>query len=112
MARFKATKDQLADLLAKAANASAPVGMGFLHYDGRKTFTAKDFPNPQHGADYVQGRMVKFYPYEVSPGLWELDEPAHGYQSWAGKYPTAKALIEAAGLKVEDEVQPTQSKEI
>lgn len=108
MAKFRATKDQVSHLLALASNASAPMGMGFLHYDPGTKFEAKDFPRPEYGTDYVQGRMVKCSPLEVGEGMYELNEPAHDYQSWITTYPTAKDLIEAAGLKVEEEPTPQQ----
>lgn len=109
--KFKATRDDIAKLLATATNASIPAGTGLLIAltTFGKTYTAEDFVGVR-SADYIGGRMVKLYPREIEPDVWEIGEPQfvagdmeRTYQSWGGTYPTAKALIEAAGLTALDD---------
>ena len=104
--RFKATKEELARVFATAVNASKSAGMGFIHYQS-KDYAPEDFAGVQ-SVDYFDGRMVKLYPRSVEDGVYELRDPKYDandmertYQSWGGTYPTALALIEAAGLHAE-----------
>lgn len=103
--RFHATEEQVRHLLALATNASVPAGLGFLQAT-TKEFTAADFPVGTESVDYVQGRMVKLVVYGNLEEGRRIREPQYvagdmerTYQSWGGKYPTASALIEAAGLE-------------
>lgn len=105
-AKFKATKEELARVFATAVNASKPAGMGFIHYQS-KDYAPEDFAGMQ-SIDYFDGRMVKLYPRSIADGVYELNDPEYDardmertYQSWGGTYPTAQALIEAAGLQIE-----------
>lgn len=102
MVKFKATNDEIKNLFAVATNASSPMGLGYLHYTN-KVFTSADFDDQylDRGTDYVQGRMVKLRPRKVSDGIWKVEEPDIEYQSWSKSFPTARSLVEAAGLVVE-----------
>lgn len=93
-----------------AYQASAPMGLGFLHERGgesredviRATFRPQsDFAKkndwPIEGsADYCHGRMMKIILKCKDGTLTCNDTPRYDYQSWAGKYPTYAALIDAA----------------
>ena len=82
-----------------AYTASSVVGMGFLQAvdDMTEDFLVESLDKERPYIDYGAGRMMKV-------GLW-LDtdtsakvysgEAREGYQSWAWKYPTYEALIEA-----------------
>lgn len=97
--RFKATDDQVRQIMANAVNASSPMGMGFLHATN-KLFSAEDFkdcalkPSGAH-LDYVQGRMVKLYIRSIADGSWRISgAPPNGeYQSWVKEYPTYENLV-------------------
>ena len=99
--KFKATEKQVQKMAALASNASIPIGMGFLQHNPNKEFGAHDF-EIRGGIflDYVMGRMVKLRISKVKPDYWEIpdQEPTPDYQSWCGKYPTYKDLMEAAGI--------------
>jgi hypothetical protein len=87
--------------LLLAYRASAPMGLGFLHYkpnnaEDEKALLDSVRPGDLH-ADYVSGRMVKLYIRQKGNTLTVADyAPRSDYQSWAGTYPTYTALIEAA----------------
>ncbi len=92
-------------MCANAVNASEPMGYGVIHFEdteyGPEHFD-HDLEHTFH-IDYFRGRMVKLV-IKLLPAedtLWEMKltrgEPQVDYQSWAKKYPTAKALIESAG---------------
>lgn len=105
MIKFRATDQQVAEILALAVNASHPGGpqsLGWLHYRPEKIFTADELlPYIDKGTDYVQGRMVKCRPERLHGDLWQLhDPPDVEYQSWVETYPTSQALVEAAGVKI------------
>jgi hypothetical protein len=79
--------------------------MGFIHYEPRE-YDDGDFAGTI-SLDYYAGRMVKLYPKSLGDGVYQIGEPQYDasdpertYQSWGAKYPTAQALIEAAGLAV------------
>lgn len=99
--KFRATKEQVSEIVANAVNASVARGMGFLHYDGARIFTAEDFlPDVEESPtnlnyDYVQGRMVKLFIREVEDGIWQTEsgEARSDYQSWRYRYPTFKDLV-------------------
>jgi hypothetical protein len=99
--KFKATDDQIKQVMALATNAARPMGMGFLHHDPAHDFHAADFAAAA-GLDYVQGRMVKLWINRdrAEPGVWTCPdtEPRSDYQSWRHKYPTWQALLAAAGI--------------
>jgi len=112
--KFKATDEQVKTMAALACNASAGMGMGLIHYDKRHEAKPEDFKFRELGQgtreitlDYWNGRMVKLYirnkPSIIAPAeepdTWHIipDVPRGDYQSWVSKYPTAQALIEAAG---------------
>ncbi len=84
-----------------AYQASRPMGLGVLHEKGgepREAVIEATFPaNSDSGhADYVFGRMMKTY-FNVTHGIITCGDNVRGdYQSWAGKYPTSAALIDAA----------------
>jgi len=98
---FKATDDEVRQIMANAVNASTPAGIGF--------FQARPGDKPKeeiviHGvapervvsADYYEGRMVKLTIRERAGGEWEVvypREPRIDYQSWAGKYQSIAALV-------------------
>lgn len=94
-----------------AYQASRPAGLGFLHEKGgesRETVISETFPNDATSgyADYCHGRMMKTSLHVKGEVLSCNDEPHHDYQSWAGKYQTYAALIDAAeaSLKVKSTV--------
>lgn len=96
--QFKATDEQIKQIAANAVNASAPMGMGHLHFTNKK-FEPKEFEVPEKGTfslDYVQGRMVKLTLWNKD-GVWKTPDraPDIEYQSWMTKYPTYEALIQS-----------------
>jgi len=100
---IEATDEQVKTMGALAANASEPMGMGFLHYDGGTTFKPEDFKLDPRGffPDYVQGRMVKLRMWRKGPNSWEIpDEARPDYESWCGKYPSYTDLARAAGVVI------------
>lgn len=102
--KFKATPEQVKQIIANAVNAAIPVGMGFLHFIP-KTYTAADIPDDRlvHGVDYFDGRMTKLYIESHGDGTYSLpdDKPRRDYQSWCGSFPTYRALVESAGAQCE-----------
>jgi hypothetical protein len=108
--KFKATDEQVKEVVALAINASVPAGMGFLHFDPSKVFRAADIKIGHSGdmrvidVDYAQGRMVKLLIREsaTNPGIWQVVRPAGSptpdYQSWISTYPSLEKLLEAAGI--------------
>lgn len=100
--KFRATKDQMIDIALNAINASAPIGLGILHYK-EKEYTREDFLEqfPQfydHGVvdiDYFHGRMVKFYVCkERDSELYVVRDAIRSeYQSFSHSYPTMKSLL-------------------
>jgi hypothetical protein len=105
MITFKATPYQIRQIFANAINASSPVGLGLLHFE-KRDYNPEECPGPTDGeseyisTDYFFGRMVKFS-LKKSPteGVysvgWGGGPPNRDYQSWAGKYPTYKALLDS-----------------
>jgi len=92
------TKEQAIEIATNAINASAPMGMGRIHFED-KNYTqdevAKSFGNDDQASfDYYHGRMVKLHFFKspngdyIFPSLVDVE-----YQSWAGKYPTYEDLI-------------------
>lgn len=102
--KIKATDEQVQKMCALATQASQPVGMGFLHYDGGTLFGPSDFLIPPRRVvylDYVQGRMVKLTMREVEPGIWEASDPISAdYESWIRAYPSYAELAAAAEAEV------------
>lgn len=103
----EATDNQVLEMAAKAANASAPMEMGFLHHDGAKVFVPEDFQifgelRREIDLDYVKGRMVKFRGVQDKNGTWLIGngDPRSDYQSWSRTYPTYESLALAVGAKV------------
>jgi len=102
--KFKATEDQVKNLMAVAVNASKPMGLGFVSYTD-KVFAVDDFDLIGH-LDYVEGRMVKLYIFrELGDDNWSVNKYSHfnnipniGYNSWASIYPTYEELFNAAGI--------------
>ncbi len=99
MIYFRATEDQVKQMMALATNASAPAGLGHLHATN-KVFKPEDFEIVGGFCilDYVQGRMVKFSAHRVNGDIWAASEHVRpDYQSWAWKYPSYGQLARAAG---------------
>ena len=89
--RFRATNEQMHQIMAAAANASIPVGLGFLHFGPSQQIKPDDFEVSDATRtaiiDYHGGRMVKFSAIRVGPDAWESsDTISHEYQSWAQRY--------------------------
>lgn len=83
-----------------AYQASSPAGLGLLHERGgesRGTVISETFNEAGMGsADYCHGRMMKTH-FRIKEGVLSCnDTPRYDYQSWAYKYPTYAALIDAA----------------
>ena len=96
---FEATEEQVKQIFCNAINASSPAGMGNIHYQA-KEYIPEDIKADEDGvfdADYFAGRMVKLCIIPKEKGCREIIRPVcfpHiEYQSWAGKYPTCKDLI-------------------
>jgi hypothetical protein len=106
MIKFRASKEQLCQIMANAVNASAPMGMGFLRYDKTKQYKPEDFEdNVASGnleLDYVDGRMVKLSIRSAEEDTYTLREPRPDYQSWCRKYHTVADLVTSAGAEVLD----------
>lgn len=101
----RATDEQVQEMCALAANASAPMGMGYLHFRPEVRFKAEDFPvlSSDSGVylDYVQGRMVKLSLHRVGENEWQAaDQISSEYESWVNRYPSYAELAEAAGATV------------
>ena len=103
MIKFKATKEQVAQICANAINASLPMGMGIYQYNPQHTFTAKEclglVPDNEGGycsLDYVEGRMVKMH-IKKAGDSWEINnlKVSEDYQSWGRKYPTYDVLLKS-----------------
>lgn len=105
---FKATKEQLLQMMANAVNASAPVGLGALHFRS-KIYTPEELERYLYGTpdeihsvdmDYVDGRMVKLFIHAIHVELYVMRyefQPA--YQSFYHKYPTGASLLESVGIE-------------
>lgn len=78
-----------------AYQASGVVGMGV--FQARDSVTKEQLIG-DYGldADYAYGRMMKTYLTVKDNTLSCNDTPRSDYQSWARKYPTYAALIDAA----------------
>lgn len=100
--KFKASAEQMAEIMANAYNASVSVGLGYLSASPA-SISKKDFLSAAEyvdekgylSLDYVQGRMVKLH-MERKDGFWQVPDhpPRADYQSWCQRYPDYKALIE------------------
>jgi len=93
------TIDQALQIAANAVNASAPMGMGMLHYKNteyRPEQMRSCVDESGLHIDYFQGRMVKLRA-SCKDGLYSFSDslPRHDYQSWASTYPTYDALIQS-----------------
>jgi len=103
--KIRATDEQVQKMCALAAQASRPVGMGFLHFDSDTVFKPEDFRvlPEDRGVylDYVQGRMVKLSLRRVAAGVWEAAaQISPDYESWIRTYPSYADLARAAGAEV------------
>lgn len=89
------TEEQAIKIATNAVNASAPVGMGFLHHE-EKDYTEVEVMDSFPHFDYFHGRMVKLsFRKDGEEFVFSDYEPDIEYQSWAGKYPTYRALVES-----------------
>lgn len=102
MITFTATDEQVREVLANAVNASIPMGLGHLHYDGSYKFSPDDFLETNYlSLDYVQGRMVKLHIQDKGDGVYRIFDsagPRADYQSWVTRYPTYENLLASAGI--------------
>ena len=88
-----------------------PLGMGFIQDKPETTEdqvwegvqSASDYPGPGHSkpgkayGDYVFGRMMKMMVAYTEDSIELNDfEPQADYQAWCVKYPTYRALAQAA----------------
>lgn len=104
MITIKATDEQIKQMFINAANASKPLGMGFLHYE-EKGYTISDIETEdEYHADYFHGRMMKTWFKKESDGVWVVgrgpDIPNPEYQGWASIYPTYEKLAETVGAEI------------
>lgn len=117
--KFRATNEQLCQLLANIYNASKAIGLGGLRVKDNVAkpedvpgllSTANDyvdyqmrmFSNGWLSLDYWHGRCVKTDINHIEGDLYRLRdvEPNPAYQSWATTYPTLEALLESVdGIK-------------
>lgn len=99
---LKGSETQLKQMFANAANASSPVGMGFLQAENKK-YEVEDIE--EMNADYFHGRMMKTCFTEIEAGIYKVDRgpdiPNPEYQGWALTYPTYELLADTAGVAVE-----------
>lgn len=105
---FKATKQQLKEIIKNAVNASRPMGMGFLQFE-EKDYTPEEIKLPSDivpcpiYVDYFAGRMVKLHFALAGDDRWKTrNEVELDYQSWARKYPTTLDLLKASGIEEYD----------
>lgn len=95
--------------LELAYNPSQAMGLGHLHYqpggipaDQLKAIREYGEKKNNVGADYLNGRMVMLFMHIQSDGVYISDlDPSPYYQSWASRYPTNKALLDAASKALE-----------
>lgn len=101
--KFKASKEQLQQIIANVVNASKPMGMGFFHYKLDKIYKPQDFcvDGKEIYIDYFEGRCVKLM---IKNNLSSYEIPNTNinkeYQSWGNIYPTYKYLIELVGGEI------------
>jgi hypothetical protein len=109
--KFKATDEQLKEIIANAVLASRPVGMGFLSFD--PSLHKKQILDSlasyticrQHAIDYFQGRMVKLW-LKSEGDIRSLPDrpPEPDYQSWCSRYPTYEDLVKSVeGVEICEE---------
>lgn len=103
--RFTAKTDQLKRVVARAVNASSPVGLGLIHYENRdyypNQFMLDADKDKEIYIDYYRGRMVKLL-LKRKGDFWEAeDEIRADYQSWRPTYPTITALLQSEGIEVQ-----------
>lgn len=96
------TKDEIANVMCCAINASIPMGLGRLHYKNKK-YTPEDvkflIDKDFYSLDYFDGRMVKLYIDKVGNNKFNISDRTNPeYQSWAIKYPTVEQLVAASKL--------------
>jgi len=113
MIKFKATTEQLQALYALLYNASAPMGLGHLHYNPDTMLPEQVTVEVEKGfyMDYVKGRMVKFMCRGTQePGTYTTnsDRPRADYQSWCYEYPTVQDALKAAGITDIQVEEPTK----
>lgn len=100
-----------------AFQASIPVGMGHLHAEAAESMTEDVLFNsvkddlrrhwrtelPFFDTDYLFGRMMKTaFIVNEDTIIVEPEQPRADYQSWAMKYPTGSALVNAAVRSLKD----------
>jgi hypothetical protein len=106
---FNATKEQLRQMAALAANAALPVGLGLIHFQPDKEYTADDMKRYEDregiDCDYVDGRCTKlrvWRPYEREYAkkyrYMTGYETQPTYETWFTKYPSYVELLKAAGV--------------
>lgn len=97
---FRATPQQIGQILANAYNASTAVGMGQMHYrpGDIDPLIFRDLVYNQLSTeiyvDYCFGRMMKVF-IEKAGDTYRTPtkNPDPEYQSWAKTYPTYESLI-------------------
>lgn len=103
---IKATEQQIKEMMAKACNASTPMGLGMLHYDADTNFKPDDFDliDGYNQLDYVQGRMIKLDFERKAEDLWKSYSfpPRLDYQSWATEYPDNNLILSVGAEVVEE----------
>lgn len=109
MIKFKASEEQLKQMVANAINASSPMGLGFYSANMRKVYTVEDVNRFSTSSyicvDYFEGRMVKLRIKIEGNGSYSVHKKLSiDYQSWCDKFPTWKDLLESAGITEYEEV--------
>ncbi len=104
--KFKATDEQIKQLIRNAINMSRPVGMGIFGYK-QKFYTLDDLTfeiGNEVFIDYFDGRMVKLHLTKKND-LWETPnmELDIEYQSWCKYFPTWKDLLHSVNIEIEGE---------
>ena len=115
MLKFKATEEQVLEMIRNAINSSLPVGMGYLHYEDvlytiddlkqRLSRTINRDGQIEYCVDYFHGRMVKLSVYSKyidGEVWWVLPYTENGfssdYQSFADMFPTPSELLASVNL--------------
>jgi hypothetical protein len=97
---FRASDEQLKQIIFNAIEASKPwtKSLGVSMSIEPLSITPERIKlNKSHlQFDYVYGRCVKLYIYQVENNCYEIEgTPTPDYQTWAFKYPTNEALIKS-----------------
>lgn len=101
--KFRATDEQLRQIIFNAIQASKARtnSLGVQYSLEPLSFTPEQIKLNKNYLqfDYVCGRCVKLYIYQVENDCYEIEhEPTPERQTWVWKYPTNEALIKSVQL--------------